>query len=124
MYCYHSALNRNKHPCFHFSEKETSLIMTMNPRVQCLHSFESNVCRHWQVAIKVIDTKKIKDDYIRNNLHREARVLSQLRHPNIVRLFETLKVRLTSLNLRILYDRYSINSRYNRRPTVTVKQYN
>ena len=84
--------------------------MTMNPRVQCLHSFESNVCRHWQVAIKVIDTKKIKDDYIRNNLHREARVLSQLRHPNIVRLFETLKVRVTSLNLRILYCMIAISS--------------
>ena len=43
----------------------------------------------------MIDTKKIKEDYVRNNLHREARIMAQLRHPNIIRLFETLKVRLT-----------------------------
>lgn len=45
-----------------------------------------------QVAIKVIDTRKIKEDYVKQNLHREARILGQLRHPNIIRLFETLKV--------------------------------
>ena len=45
-----------------------------------------------QVAIKVIDTRKIKEEYVRNNLHREASVMAQLRHPNIIRLYETLKV--------------------------------
>ena len=46
-----------------------------------------------QVAIKIVDTRKIKDEYCRQNLHREARILAQLRHPNIIRLYETLKVR-------------------------------
>lgn len=50
-----------------------------------------------QVAIKVIDTRKIKEDYVRQNLHREAKIMSQLRHPNIVRLYETLKVRFLNL---------------------------
>ncbi|XP_021356235.1 hormonally up-regulated neu tumor-associated kinase-like [Mizuhopecten yessoensis] len=44
-----------------------------------------------KVAIKIIDTRKIKEEYVRQNLHREARILGQLRHPNIVRLYETLK---------------------------------
>ena len=46
-----------------------------------------------QVAIKIIDTRKIKDEYVRANLHREARIMASLRHPNIIRLYETLKVR-------------------------------
>ncbi|ESO05214.1 hypothetical protein HELRODRAFT_77754, partial [Helobdella robusta] len=41
--------------------------------------------------LKIIDTKKIKDEYVRNNLHREARIMSTLKHPYIVRLYETLK---------------------------------
>ncbi|XP_070556134.1 hormonally up-regulated neu tumor-associated kinase homolog A-like isoform X2 [Ptychodera flava] len=44
-----------------------------------------------KVAIKVIDTKKIKEDYVRQNLHREARILAQVRHPNIIRLYETIR---------------------------------
>ena len=46
-----------------------------------------------QVAIKIIDRSKLKEDYQKEHLHREARILGQLRHPNIVRLYETLKVR-------------------------------
>ena len=46
----------------------------------------------FQVAIKVIDTRKIKEEYVRQNLHREAKIMAQLRHPNIIRLYETLKV--------------------------------
>ena len=46
----------------------------------------------FQMAIKVIDTKKIKEDYVRANLHREARIMAHLRHPNIIRLYETMKV--------------------------------
>ena len=34
---------------------------------------------------------------MRSNLHREARIMSQLRHPNIIRLYETLKVRVLTL---------------------------
>ncbi|XP_013398566.1 serine/threonine-protein kinase MARK2 isoform X2 [Lingula anatina] len=54
------------------------------------------MCRSWEirpqlVAIKVIEVQKIKESYVRKNLYREARILSQLRHPNIVRLFETLR---------------------------------
>ncbi|KAJ8306262.1 hypothetical protein KUTeg_016807 [Tegillarca granosa] len=39
------------------------------------------------VAIKILDTRKIKDGYMRENLHREANILGQLRHPNIIRLY-------------------------------------
>jgi len=41
----------------------------------------------------------MKDEYQRANLHREARVMAILRHPNIVRLYETLKV-LTLITYR------------------------
>ncbi|ESO06195.1 hypothetical protein HELRODRAFT_64434 [Helobdella robusta] len=44
-----------------------------------------------KVAIKIIDTRKIKDEYVRTHLHREARLMTALRHPNIIRLYETLK---------------------------------
>lgn len=39
-----------------------------------------------------MDTKKIKEDYVRQNLHREAKIMARLRHPNVIRLYETLKV--------------------------------
>lgn len=54
------------------------------------------VCCSLQVAIKIIDRSKLKDDYQKDHIHREARILGQLRHPNIIRLYETLKVRLVS----------------------------
>ena len=41
--------------------------------------------------MKVIDTKKIKDDYVKKNILREALLLKKVNHPNIVRLYETLK---------------------------------
>ncbi|KAI8787591.1 serine/threonine-protein kinase MARK1 isoform X6, partial [Biomphalaria glabrata] len=44
-----------------------------------------------KVAIKIIDTRKLKEEYQKNNVQRESRILGQLRHPNIVRLYETLK---------------------------------
>ena len=52
----------------------------------------SHIVLFLQVAIKIIDTRKIKDEYVRGNLHREARLMTSLRHPNIIRLYETLKV--------------------------------
>lgn len=44
------------------------------------------------MAVKISDTRKLKEDYQRKNMHREATILSQLRHPNIVRVYESLKV--------------------------------
>lgn len=49
------------------------------------------------MAIKIIDVDKVKEDYVRRNLGREVKVLSRLRHPNIVRLFETMMVSFHSL---------------------------
>ncbi|XP_043241862.1 serine/threonine-protein kinase MARK2-like isoform X2 [Amphibalanus amphitrite] len=43
-----------------------------------------------KVAIKIIDVDKVKEEYVRRNLGREVKVLSRLRHPNIVRLYETM----------------------------------
>ena len=39
-----------------------------------------------------MDTRKIKEEYTKMNLHREARIMACIRHPNIIRLYETLKV--------------------------------
>ena len=46
-----------------------------------------------KVALKITDTSKIQDSYIRKNLHREAAVLAKLNHPNIVRLIEISSTR-------------------------------
>ncbi|XP_032228148.2 MAP/microtubule affinity-regulating kinase 3-like [Nematostella vectensis] len=46
-----------------------------------------------KVAVKVIDTRKIKDDYVKRNILREALLLKRAHHPNIVKLYETLKQR-------------------------------
>ena len=43
------------------------------------------------VALKVMIKNKIKDDYISRNYKREAYLLSQLRHPNIVKLVEVFE---------------------------------
>uniref|UniRef100_A0A1Y1K9Q9 Protein kinase domain-containing protein n=2 Tax=Photinus pyralis TaxID=7054 RepID=A0A1Y1K9Q9_PHOPY len=44
-----------------------------------------------KVAVKIIDITKIKEEYILKNLHREARIMAQLRHPCIVSLFQTMQ---------------------------------
>jgi len=46
----------------------------------------------FQVAIKIIDVEQGKKDYVMKNLTREAKVLSMLQHPSIVRLYETIRV--------------------------------
>ncbi|KAK3098587.1 hypothetical protein FSP39_020986 [Pinctada imbricata] len=45
-----------------------------------------------KVAIKVIDKRKAKvDSYVRKNLRREAKLLQQIRHPNVVQLYEVME---------------------------------
>ena len=44
-----------------------------------------------QVAIKIIEIEKIKEEYVKKNLLREAQLMRRLRHPNIIRLYETMK---------------------------------
>lgn len=46
----------------------------------------------FQVAIKIIDVEQGKKDYVMKNLTREAKVMSMLQHPSIVRLYETIRV--------------------------------
>ncbi|GFQ66903.1 hormonally up-regulated neu tumor-associated kinase, partial [Trichonephila clavata] len=41
-----------------------------------------------KVALKVIDRKNIKEEYVLKNLHREAKILRKLNHPNIVNFYE------------------------------------
>ena len=43
------------------------------------------------MAIKIIETDKIKEEYVKKNLLREAQLMRRLRHPNIIRLYETMK---------------------------------
>ena len=43
-----------------------------------------------QVAIKIIELNEIEEPYRRKNVLRESAILKTLRHPNIVRLYETL----------------------------------
>ncbi|XP_076441180.1 uncharacterized protein LOC143280426 [Babylonia areolata] len=64
-------------------------------RVELAHHTVTGV----KVAIKIIDRSKLKDNQ-KDHLHREARILGQLRHPNIVRLYETLKA--TTLHCLVL----------------------
>lgn len=45
-----------------------------------------------QVAVKIMDVTQIKEEYIIRNLHREARIMAQLRHPCIVNLYQTMQV--------------------------------
>ncbi|XP_071956905.1 hormonally up-regulated neu tumor-associated kinase-like [Antedon mediterranea] len=45
-----------------------------------------------KVAVKIIDKKHVeKDQYLKKNLHREAKLLQLIRHPNIVKLYEVLE---------------------------------
>lgn len=39
----------------------------------------------------MIETDKIKEEYVRKNLLREAMLMRRLRHPNVIRLYETMK---------------------------------
>ncbi|KAL5248313.1 hypothetical protein ACHWQZ_G017483 [Mnemiopsis leidyi] len=55
-----------------------------------------------KVAVKIIDMNNIKDDYVRRNLFREARLLRRLSHPNIIKLFETIKYTTQSHTLYCL----------------------
>lgn len=42
------------------------------------------------MALKVINLNEIEDQYTRKNTLRESSILKTLRHPNIIRLFETI----------------------------------
>jgi len=45
-----------------------------------------------QVAIKVIDKKKAKEDpYVHKNMRREGRLLQQVRHGHVIQLFELME---------------------------------
>ncbi|NXW32415.1 HUNK kinase, partial [Phaetusa simplex] len=45
-----------------------------------------------KVAIKVIDKRKAKQDsYVLKNMKRETRIHQMIKHPNVVRLYETLE---------------------------------
>lgn len=64
--------------------------------------------RVFQVAIKIIDVGQGKKDYVMKNLTREAKVLSMLQHPNIVRLYETIRVSENFIsNFRIECNRFT-----------------
>ena len=41
-----------------------------------------------EVAIKIIRVDKIKDPYVKKILQREAKIMTQLDHPNIIALHE------------------------------------
>ena len=46
----------------------------------------------FQVAVKVVNKTELKDtDYMMRNLHREADVLRNIRHENVVQLYEVLQ---------------------------------
>lgn len=49
------------------------------------------VCYIVQVAIKITDKRKGFNDYLVKNLHREAKLLKGLRHPNIVQVYEVIE---------------------------------
>ena len=45
-----------------------------------------------QVAVKIIDKKKSREDsYVRKNLRREGKILQMIRHSNIVQLLEIME---------------------------------
>ena len=45
-----------------------------------------------QVAVKIIDKKKSREDsYVRKNLRREGKILQMIRHANIVQLLEIME---------------------------------
>ncbi|XP_029163479.1 hormonally up-regulated neu tumor-associated kinase homolog B-like [Nylanderia fulva] len=59
---------------------------------QCSFNVSINFAvAHQLVAIKIIDVEQGKKDYVMKNLTREAKVLSMLQHPSIVRLYETIR---------------------------------
>ena len=45
------------------------------------------------VALKVIDKNNIKDEYVAKNFQKEAQILAQVWHPNIVKLLEVVQSR-------------------------------
>lgn len=47
-----------------------------------------NVHFYSQVAIKILDKQKIKDQSDLERINREIKILKKLRHPHVVQLFE------------------------------------
>ncbi|KAK4884141.1 hypothetical protein RN001_000412 [Aquatica leii] len=70
---------------------------TLSKRFQLLQDIEEmektqpSTSKVNEVAVKIMDITQIKEDYILKNLHREAKIMSQLRHPSIVSLFQTMQ---------------------------------
>ncbi|XP_054713700.1 hormonally up-regulated neu tumor-associated kinase-like [Uloborus diversus] len=56
-----------------------------------------------KVAMKIINRNDVKDEYVARNLHREARILAKLRHPNIIQLYESMTTKdLYCLSLELI----------------------
>lgn len=43
-----------------------------------------------QVAVKILEKEKIKDESDIERVSRELKILKKLRHPNIIQLYEVL----------------------------------
>lgn len=48
-----------------------------------------------------MDTSQIKEEYVVRNLEREARIMSNLSHPCIAALYETLQVNINNVMIPI-----------------------
>jgi len=61
--------------------------MTFTEHIMLVTVLLSHLCI--QVAVKVIDKKKAREDaYVCRNMRRESRLLQQIRHRHIIKLFE------------------------------------
>jgi serine/threonine protein kinase len=58
---------------------------------------------HQRVALKIIDFDVLKDEYMLRNFEREAAILSKLKHPNIVQLFESFRSKTRFVMVLELY---------------------
>ena len=64
-----------------------------------------------QVAVKVIDKKKAREDaYVCRNMRRESRLLQQIKHRHIIQLFEVRISLIYLLRLRWRRIHYVVTS--------------
>lgn len=50
-----------------------------------------------QVAIKILEKEKIKDDSDKERVNRELKILKMIKHPNIIQLYEVNPIKLIEL---------------------------
>ena len=94
---------KSRKACTHLRDKKFKFLFTFSIFIRFFQFWILKKTKKKQVAIKVIDKKKAKEDaYVSKNMRREGKLLQMIIHPNIIQLYELMETENRFGNVIIL----------------------